>query len=190
MSTHRHKTSGTTPQAGSASTVDGSRDVCQAGVECDVYQSGGSITRQIYAWWEWYPNFEVQITNLAVSPGDMVTMLICTSGPNATTASVYFSNRTTGASTSFSFNAPSGTHLAGNSAEWIVEAPTVGGAQSAIADFGEVFFSVCEAFLTNGNTVNGSTGNNINLTVGGKVVAEGNLITPTLIQCLYVGPEP
>jgi len=169
---------------------DGSNDVCQAGVECEVYQSGSSITRNIYPWWEWYPNFEVQITNLAVSPGDMVTMLICTSGANATTASVFFSNRTTGASTSFSFNAPSGTQLVGNCAEWIVEAPTVGGAQSAIADYGEVFFSVCEAFLTNGNTVNGGTGNNINMTAGGNVVSDGNLITPTVIQCLYAGSAP
>ena len=72
---------------------DGSRDVCQAGVECDVYQSGSSITRQIYPWWEWYPNFEVQITNLAVSAGDMITMLICTSGANATTASVALSRQ-------------------------------------------------------------------------------------------------
>ena len=57
----------------------------------------------------------------------------------------------------------------GNSAEWIVEAPTVGGAQSAMADYGEVFFSVCEAFaasrrrLFQGTTVNGGTGDNINM---------------------------
>ena len=72
----------------------------------------------------------------------------------------------------------------------IVEAPTVGGSQSALADYGEVFFSVCEGFLTNGNTVNGGTGDNINMTAGSNVVSDGNLITPTVIQCLYVGPEP
>ena len=169
---------------------DGSPDVCQAGVECEVYQSGSTVTRHIYPWWEWYPLPEVQITNLAISPGDMVTMLICTTGANAASASVFFSNRTNGASTSFNFSAPSGTKLVGNCAEWIVEAPTVGGAQSAIADYGEVFFSVCEGFLTNNNTVNGGTGNNINMTAGGKVVSDGNLITPTVIQCLYAGAAP
>ena len=71
-----------------------------------------------------------------------------------------------------------------------MEAPTVGGAQSAIADYGGVFFSVCEAFLTNGNTVDEGTGNNINMTAGGKVVSDGNLITPTVIQCLYAGSAP
>ena len=136
------------------------------------------------------PNYEVEITNLGISPGDMVTMVICTTGAGATTASVSFSNRTTGASTSFNFSAPSGTQLVGNCAEWIVEAPTVGGAQSAIADYGEVFFSVCEGFLANGNTVNGGTGNNINLTAGGNVVSQGNLITPTVISACTPGRCP
>jgi hypothetical protein len=170
---------------------DQSSDVCQAGVECEVFQSGSTITRHIYPWWEWFPGPEVQITNLAINPGDMVTMLICSmTGANATTATAYFSNRTGGASTSFNFTAPSGTKLVGNCAEWIVEAPTVNGAQSAIADYGEVFFSVCEAFLTNGTTVNGGTGNNINLTANGSVVSDGNLFSPTVIQCLYNGAAP
>jgi hypothetical protein len=132
----------------------------------------------------------MQITNFPVSPGDMVTMLLCTTGANATDATAFLTNRTSGASTSFSFSAPSGTKLVGNSAEWIVEAPTVGGAQSSIADYGEVFFSVCEAFLTNGTTVNGGSGDNINLTANGQIVSDGNLITPTIIQCLYAGAEP
>jgi hypothetical protein len=170
---------------------DGSPDVCQAGVECEVYQSGSSITRNIYPWWEWYPLPEVQITNLKINAGDMVTMVLCTGqGAGSTSATLFFSNRTTGASTSFSFNAPSGTSLVGNSAEWIVEAPTVGGAQSAIADYGEVFFSVCEAFTNKGTTVNGGSGDNINMTSGGSVVSDGNLISPTIVQCLYAGAIP
>jgi hypothetical protein len=51
---------------------DGSADVCQIGVGCDVYRSGTSITRNIYPWWEWYPEPEVQITNLTVRPGDIM----------------------------------------------------------------------------------------------------------------------
>ena len=170
---------------------DASGDVFQAGVECKVYVSGSSISTNIYPWWEWYPAGEVQITNLAVRPGDMVTMLLCSQqGAGSTTGTVFFTNRTTGASTSVTLTAPKGTKLAGNCAEWIVEAPTVGGAQSAIADYGEVFFSVCEAVTNTGVTVNGGTGNNINLTAGGSVVSDGNLITPTVIQCLYAGTVP
>ena len=176
---------------------DGSGDVCQAGVECEVFRSGTSISRNIYPWHEWCCAPEVQITNLSVNPGDMITMLICTpqgagagGGAGSTTATVYFSNRTTGASTSYNFSAPGGTTLVGNSAEWIVEAPTVGGAQSAIADYGQVFFNVCDAGPLSGAAVNGGTGNNINLTAGGSVVSQGVLVSPTVVECLYSGPLP
>jgi hypothetical protein len=58
-----------------------------------------------------------------------------------------------------------------------------------------VFFSVCEAVAYNANgsqstVVNGGTGDNINLVAGGNVVSEGVLITPTVIQCEYVGTLP
>ena len=171
---------------------DGSGDVFQAGIECDCFRSGTTITRNIYPWWEWCcPTPEVQITNLAVSPGDMVTVLICsTQGPGSTTGTVYITNRTTGLSTTVAMTAQGSIKLVGNCAEWIVEAPTVGGAQSALADYGAVYFNVCEAYLTNNTTVNGGTGNNINMTAGGTVVSDGNLTTPTIIQCLYAGSLP
>jgi hypothetical protein len=169
---------------------DGSGDVCQAGVECEVYRSGSSITRNIYPWWEWYPIPEVQITNFGVSPGDMLTMLICTSGAGATSASLFITNRTTGLSTSMTFDAPSGTELIGNCAEWIVEAPTVGGSQSAMADYGEVFFSVCEAFTAKGATVTSGSGDNINMTAGSTTVSTATLVAPTVVQCEYTGSLP
>jgi hypothetical protein len=165
---------------------DGSGDVCQAGMICSVYQSGSSITRNIYPWHEWYPSSWVEITNLAISPGDMVSMLICTpQGAGSTTASVYFSNTTSGLSTSYAITAPGTTKLAGNSAEWIVETPIVNGVLTQMPDYGEVFFSTCEAYLTNGTVVNGGTGNNINLAQGGKTISTGALVTPTIIQCQY-----
>jgi hypothetical protein len=174
---------------------DGSGDVCQVGVECEAYRSGTSVTTNIYPWFEWFPYPETAITNFPVRPGDMITALLCTSGAGATSASAYFTNRTTGASTSLTFTAPSGRSLTGNSAEWIVEAPTVGGSQSLMADYGEVFFSVCEAVAynasNNATTVYGGTGDNINMNDGsGHEVSSGTLVTPTVIQCQYVGALP
>lgn len=170
---------------------DGSGDVCQAGVESAVYRSGTSVTREFYVWWEWYPLPEVQITNFTASPGDMITVLLIASpGKGATTATVYFTNRTTGATTSVGLTAPSGTALVGNSAEWVVEAPQVNGQQSSMADFGEVFFSVCEAGTSKSTIVDGGTGDNINLVVNGVTIAQGTLITPTIIQSEYVGTLP
>lgn len=170
---------------------DGSGDVFQAGVESDVYANGSSIVTSYYPWWEWYPAASIAITNFPVSPGDMMNMLLCSSeAAGSTSGTVYWTNITTGASTNVTLSSPSGTKLIGNCAEWIVEAPTVNGGQSALADYGEVFFSVCEAVTNNGTVVDGGTGNNINMTAGGKVVSDGNLITPTIIQCQYAGALP
>jgi hypothetical protein len=119
----------------------------------------------------------------------MITMVLTYTAPSSGT--VYWTNVTTGATTNATLTAPSGTKLVGNCAEWIVEAPTVSGSQSALADYGEVFFSVCEARTNKGTTVNGGTGGNINMTnAGGTVISDGNLITPTIVQCLYVGALP
>lgn len=171
---------------------DGSGDVCQVGIESAAYWSGTSVITQYYAWTEWFPEPEYPITNFPVSPGDMITALLCAQpGAGATKATVYLTNRTTGASTSLSFTAPAGTTLSGNCAEWITEAPGVGGQQSSMADYGEVFFSICEAETSGSVTVDGGTGDNINMiNSNGTVVSDGNLITPTIVQCEYVGTLP
>jgi hypothetical protein len=170
---------------------DGSGDVCQAGMICAAYQSGTSITRSIYPWHEWFPQSWVEITNLAISPGDLISMMICTpSGAGSTSATIYFSNVTSGASMTYTITAPSGTKLVGNSAEWIAETPVVNGALTSMPDYGEIFFSTCEAYLVNNTVVNGGTGNNINLVQSGKTLSTGTLITPTIIQCQYAGAKP
>ncbi|MBV8902356.1 MAG: hypothetical protein JOZ22_01875 [Acidobacteriia bacterium] len=167
---------------------DGSNDVFQAGVESDVSAKSSAV---YYPWWEWFPAPSIAINNFPVAPGDMIVMVLCSvSGAGSTSGTVFWTNVTTGASTNVHLTAPGGTSLIGNCAEWIVEAPTVGGGQSALADYGEVFFSVCEAVTNKGTVVNGGTGSNINMTAGGKVVSDGNLITPTIVQCLYAGPRP
>jgi len=182
--------------------IDGDRsdDVCQAGIESAVYRSGNSITTQYYAWTEWYPAASVAITNFPVSPGDMVTCLICTSGAGATSAQVYFSNRTTGVTTSLNFTAPTQptrTSLIGNCAEWVVEAPQINGEQSAMADYGQVFFNECLSVAeqpTAATLVDGGTGDNIDLYVNpanpDTEVSEGILVSATVVECLYVGTLP
>jgi hypothetical protein len=49
---------------------------------------------------------------------------------------------------------------------------------------------VCEAVTNSGTTVSGGTGSNMNMTAGGKVISDGNLITPAIVQCVYAGPLP
>ena len=140
---------------------DGSPDVLQAGTECDVLSFGFFTAKQTYVWWEWYPNYEVQIANFPVTSGDVMFCAICVHSD--TEAGFYLTNVTTGASTSFTKTAPSGTHLVGNCAEWIVEAPTVNGGQSALARYGDVYFDECIAGTKNHALLHGGDGDLITM---------------------------
>ena len=166
--------------------------VFQAGVSCDVHRSGSSVQPSFYAWWEWFPNPEVGIKNLPVSPGDMITMVLCsTQGQGSTEGTVFIANRTAGIGTSMALTAPANITLLGRSAEWIVEAPNVDGTQSRLADYGEVFFSACEAVTGTGALVDGGSGDNINMVDGTlSLISVAELITPAVVRCQYVGALP
>jgi hypothetical protein len=169
---------------------DGSGDVCQAGVECQVYGTRSVwFAGSAYHWHQWYPGPAVTVTNVPVNFGDLVTMSLCTaSGAGSKTATVHFANVTSGVGTSYVISAPIGTALVGNSAEWIVEAPAIGGVQSPLADYGEVFFSSCLASLNGSGpaAVGGGKGANVNLSQGGAVISQGTLITEQIIRCQYL----
>jgi hypothetical protein len=176
-------------------TGAGANIVLQAGVGQDVYYQSGSLHRDIYPWYEWYPDNMVKIGGVPVSPGDLVVVIISTSmppGQGSTNATVYFGNITNGASMSVPVSAPRGVQLVGNSAEWIVEQsiPIPGG--DTLPDYGEVFFADCEAYIAGGGGVQGGTGTALSIVAGkdNSVVSRGILIAPDTIQCSYAGPEP
>jgi hypothetical protein len=127
----------------------GSGDVLQAGIEADAYCSGSSKSTYYSAWYEWYPYAETRISSLPVYPGDLmgVETWYTTSAPYG---HAYLINYSTQQSVSLSFNPPSGTVYAGNSAEWVVEAPTVGGGLAAITNYVSAPFNFDYAY--NGST--------------------------------------
>jgi len=162
---------------------DGSGDVLQAGTESEIV--GGS--HQTYAWWEWFPEYEVQIPNLAVLPGDVMYAMICVN--SKTQASFFLQNATTRAYVAFTKNAPAGTQLVGNSAEWIVEAPTVGGGQSALAGYGMVYFDSCFASTKSGIVLSGGKGTAITMIDGsGKSISQLEVESDEVIELDYIGP--
>ena len=173
-----------------------SPDVCQAGINCDVSRSGTSVSRTFYPWWEWFQasadTGEVQITNLEVGPGDTVGVVMFTTGAGSTEAIVFFANLTSNIGTSFVMEAQPGVSLVGNSAEWVVERPTVDGQISMLADYGEVFFSGCDAVAyspdgTNSELVGGGTEVYIDMTdFNDDILSHGILIDPTVVQCVYM----
>ena len=87
----------------------GSNDVLQAGTETQITQVLWFTITSVYTWWEWFPAGEVAITNLPVSPGDVMYCLICADSP--THATVSFSNQSQGVGTRFDITPPAGTTL-------------------------------------------------------------------------------
>jgi hypothetical protein len=189
-----------------------STDLCQAGVLFDASTLGGQINRKFCHFWEWVPSDPripsgtTTITDVSISAGDFVTLAICVpGGAGSRSARVYFTNNTSGHSTSYEIHPPDPpsdpiqTKLVGNCAEWIVEMPIFGASNSTLPDYGEVFFSSCEAYLastgtgTVDTTVGGGTGDSINLLFpwpDGNVISQATLIPPNIIQCSYVGAPP
>lgn len=157
----------------------GANEVLQAGIDCLLV---GSLRPSFYPWHQWAPSPKVAITNLEVSAGDLVTVSItATPGAGATTATVQFANITSGAATSFAVSATPPTRLAGNSAEWIVEADDV----NQLADYGQVFFADCIACAGNNTGAGGGTGQKLDIVRGTTVISEATLVTPQVIQCRY-----
>jgi hypothetical protein len=74
----------------------------------------------------------------------------------------------TGKVTGVSFAAPSGTTFKGDTAEWIMERPSIDGAVASLPDFGEITFRSCAACTTQGTAVYGSAGTSTDMINGAK----------------------
>ena len=159
--------------------IDGfnSSDVLQAGVEFDAYCSGTTKSTYYSAWYEWYPLGEVRISSLPVAPGD--DMFVEVWHTSATQGYAYLVNESTNQYVEIGFTAPAGTTLKGNSAEWVVEAPTVGGSLATIVDYTEVPFWDSYAYTEGSVFYDIATGAPIDMEPGSSVLSYPE----------YVGPE-
>jgi hypothetical protein len=101
-----------------------------------------------FAWYELLPNYLVRITDMRIRPGDTITASLSLIDENARTWSIKISDVTQGGR----FEEAVFYDSSQLSAEWVAERPTVNGAISTLADFGNVTFSECEA------TMEGKTG--------------------------------
>ena len=113
----------------------GSPDVLQAGIEFDAYCALGGLIKSTYysAWYEWYPYGEVRISGLPIAPGD--DMFVEVWHTSATQGYAYMVNYTNNQSVEVGFTAYPGYGLIGNSAEWVVEAPSVGGGITTLTNY-------------------------------------------------------
>lgn len=122
---------------------DGSGDVLQAGTESDAYCSGSTKSSYYSAWYEWYPYGSVRI-GFPVAPGDDLFVEVWNT--SSTQGYMYMVNYQTNQYTEIGFTAPSGTHLVGNSAEWVVERPSVGGSLATLTNYISTYFSNAGAY--------------------------------------------
>jgi hypothetical protein len=133
--------------------IDGLSDqtVEQIGTEQDV--SNGKA--QYDAWWEMYSSGrgmpEQVISGFTVKPGDSITASVKYVGSGNFTLTI---NDTSESESPFTItentNATQSPTASQSSAEWIVEAPTVGGRQASLANFGTITFSNASATINPG----------------------------------------
>ena len=108
--------------------IDGfnNQDLIQTGTEQDAAKSGNSY----YAWWEILPAAETTIPNMTIHPGDHMTASITDNGNGTWTISLRDVTTAQSFTTTQAYTGP------GQSAEWIMEAPTLGNKVSQLADYG------------------------------------------------------
>jgi hypothetical protein len=114
----------------------GSSDVLQAGVEVDALCSGGTTSGFYSAWVEWFPFSETRVSSPAIHPGDLIFVEVWNT--SQTNGYAYFYNYSTEQSAEYTLTAPKATSLVGNSAEWIVERPSVGGRLATLTNYIDV----------------------------------------------------
>jgi hypothetical protein len=167
---------------------EGSTDVFQAGVQCKASYVGNIVQRTIYAWSEWYPEYEVQIPNFPVSEGDTVSCLLTVISD--VVGNVLLKNLSLAfpISISFQITPPTGTKLVGNCAEWIVERPGVNGVLSNLANYGSVDFAGCAARRTKGRVGGHDYRENVNMLDGAQIISQGTFQRPDSVRCKYSGP--
>jgi hypothetical protein len=113
--------------------IDGfnNSDLIQTGTEQDYYQGSAHYD----AWWEILPAAETVITGDPVSPGDQMSASIVKNASGTWTITIADATQGWTFSTTQTYSGP------GSSAEWIQEAPTIGGHVATLANYGLATFN-------------------------------------------------
>jgi hypothetical protein len=112
--------------------IDGynNSSLIQTGTESDYYNGSAHYD----AWWEILPAAETVIPSISVRPGDVMTASITHGSGSSWTITITDTRSGASFSTTQTYTGP------GTSAEWIEEAPTVGGRVATLANYGLATF--------------------------------------------------
>jgi Peptidase A4 family len=108
--------------------IDGysNSSLIQTGTESDYYNGSAHY----YAWWEILPAAETVIPSISVQPNDVMTASITRSTGSSWTITITDTTTNRSFTTTQTYAGPQ------TSAEWIEEAPTVGGRVATLANYG------------------------------------------------------
>jgi hypothetical protein len=140
---------------GADQSVDGGSDgnVFQTGLSIEFNVSSGVQYYNYSGWWELYPN-NAQTQLFTTYANDEMYATVYKYIANDTVYSHFYLKDVTMGTVS-SFNITAGAQLKGDTAEWIMEAPDVGGSESKLLDFAQPTMSEAQA-------ISGSTTYNFN----------------------------
>lgn len=162
-----------------------STDLLRAGTLQRVVanDSGEAISRTVFAWYQWYPEDRFKITSFPVNFGDTIDCEIW--ALSETEACVFFFNEGSGDWAGFYVEAPDGTTLKGNSAEWIMEDPSLTESAYSMANFASTYFNGCLATTTNGTEEDLSSAQLIVMVKSGEITASAVIENPRLLGIFY-----
>jgi hypothetical protein len=114
------------------------------------YTSSGEMASYYYAW---YPESQIEISNLPVAAGNVIYISLTASGSSE--ATLLLENLSIGVGVEGTVSAPdSAADLLGQSVEWIVEDPSDGSSLFPFSDFGTVAFLNIAAGTSTGASLN------------------------------------
>jgi hypothetical protein len=136
----------------------GANDVLQAGTYADAYcgpsdddsPSTQTTATNYSAWYEWYPINATAISGLTIKPGDNIFVEVWST--STTSGSVFVVDLNTQQYVSVNLTAPAGVKVAGGSAEWIVECPSLSGSLTTLTNYVSEYISGAYAMDINGTT--------------------------------------
>lgn len=162
---------------------NGTPGLLQAGTDHSAFWQKGKIVRDVYAWWQWYPDAQHTIDNLPISPGDTIHCVICANSTHD--ATIRMQNISTG--DYVSFNVSSKTDFLGKTAEWIVERPAILLKPAKLAKYGAVYFDSAYAYTERGEAFNAGAGGTLTMTdEAGHPISIPTLETLNVIKVEYL----
>lgn len=170
-------------------------DLVQAGTESDFVGGNPSV----YAWFEWVPESQIRLDGFPVAAGDLMSCVICVgTNDGETSANFFLLNETTGVFTAFSIPKPEFAQFLGNTAEWIVEAPSLGSILGGpptilpLAEFGAVYFDSATAQTLRGTLLQGGDPSSSPITLldaNGNVEAQPTFENEHLVKVTCFLPQ-